>query len=410
MKVWFKYLIGIILGIVFTIVAGNSNTVFVQVITFLSDWALQIGRYAAYPILFFGFALGVYNLAESKKLIRLLLFCFVFSVAAAILFSATGIVSFFIANPSRIPISVENAVTLPEFRLTNYLSAIFPSSAFQSFTETVFMLPICAFAFFAGIGAASIDKQFSKHTLTVFDSFARVAYSVVVLFVDFYAILMIAITASWTLQFSAMVQTGFFTDMIILLTIDLLVLFFGIFPLIIKLSCKEVNPYKVLFAALATFMVAFFSGDANTAFVTNLRHCHESLGIRRRVSNVATPLLTIFARPGSAMVLSVSFLIIFKSYSSNSMGMQSLLWLLLLSVAFSLFLGQFSKGGTYIALASICLFFGSVYEQGYLILKSSVFFLGSIATAIDAFTAMVGSYIFAYHEDLMLEKDMRFFI
>jgi putative transporter len=413
MKVWFKYLIGVILGVVFALVAGSSNTVFVQVTSFLSDWALQIGRYAAYPVLFFGFALGVFNLIESKKLVRLLLFCLLFPIIAAVLFSALGIVSFFIANPSRIPISVENAVALPAFKLTNYLSAIFPSNAFQSFTETFFMLPICVFAFFAGVGAATIEKQFSKSALTVFDSFARVAYSVVVLFVDFYAILVVALTAMWTVNFSAMVQSvqaGFFTDMIILLVVDLIVIFFGVFPLVIKLTCKEVNPYRVLFAALATFIVAFFSGDANTGFVTNLRHCHESLGIRRRVSNVATPLLTIFAKPGSAMVLSISFLIIFKSYSSNSMDVQSLLLLMFLSACFSLFLAPFSVGGTYIALAGICLFFGSVYEQGYLILKPAAFFIGSVATAIDAFAAMVGSYILAYREDMILEKDIRFFI
>ena len=392
MKVWFKYLIGVILGVVFALVAGSSNTVFVQVTSFLSDWALQIGRYAAYPVLFFGFALGVFNLIESKKLVRLLLFCLLFPIIAAVLFSALGIVSFFIANPSRIPISVENAVALPAFKLTNYLSAIFPSNAFQSFTETFFMLPICVFAFFAGVGAATIEKQFSKSALTVFDSFARVAYSVVVLFVDFYAILVVALTAMWTVNFSAMV------------------IFFGVFPLVIKLTCKEVNPYRVLFAALATFIVAFFSGDANTGFVTNLRHCHESLGIRRRVSNVAMPLLTIFAKPGSAMVLSMSFVIIFKSYSSNSMDVPSLLLLMLLAACFSLFLAPFSVGGTYIALAGICLFFGSVYEQGYLILKPAAFFIGSVATAIDAFAAMVGSYILAYREDMILEKDIRFFI
>ena len=38
------------------------------------------------------------------------------------------------------------------------------------------------------------------------------------------------------------------------------------------------------------------------------------------------------------------------------------------------------------------------------------FFLGAIATAIDAFTAMVGSYILAYQTDMALEKDLRFFI
>lgn len=410
MKVWFKYLIGIILGIIFTLVAGSDNEIFLNVSNFLTELALQIGRYMAYPILFFGFALGIYNLIESKRVGRLLLFCFVFSLAAALLFSILGIVSFFIANPSRIPISVENAEVLPHLSVADFLLGAFPSSPFLSFTDALFMLPICVFAFFAGIGAASIEKQFSRHTLTLFDSLARVSYSVLVLFVDFFAIFMIALSISWTIKFRAMLTIGFFTDLILLLVIDMLLIFFGVFPLIIKLSCREVNPYRVVFAAFAPFLMAFFSGDAHATFVTNLRHCHESLGIRRRISNVATPLLTIFAKPGTALVLSTSFLLIFKAYSGGSIGFQNLLLLLLLSSAFSFLLSRFPIEGVYIALAGICMFFGSVYEQGYLILKPAIFFIAAVATAIDTFAAMVGSYILAYHEDMMMEKDMRFFI
>lgn len=410
MKIWFKYLVAVILGLIFALLAGSENEFFLQISTFLTQFSLQIGRYVAYPILFFGLALGVYNLKESKRLGWVLVFCLVFSVLLAILFSAFGVLSFFVASPSRIPILVENAISLPKFSIQEFLLGVFPSSPFLSFTDALFILPICVFAFFAGIGAATIEKQFSKHALTIFDSLARISYSVLVLFVDFFAIFFIAIVVSWVVNFRQMLASSFFLDLLILLLVDLVLIFFGVFPLIIKLTCKEVNPYKVVFASLATFIVAIFSGDANITFVNNLRHCHESLGIRRRISNVATPLLSVFAKPGSAMVLSICFLMIFKSYSSHSMGFQNMLLLLLLSSVFSLFLSRFPVGGTYIALASICLFFGSVYEQGYLILKPVAFFIGSVATAIDAFAAMVGSYILAYRENMMLEKDARFFI
>lgn len=410
MKVWIKYLIGIILGIIIAIVAGKDNESFFQTTQFLTDLALQIGRYAIYPILFFGFALGIYNLAETKRLGKVLIFCFCFAILSAFLFSGLGITSFFIMNPSRIPILVENATALPQFSFSSFLLATFPSSPFSSFTESLFLLPICFFAFCIGLSAASIEKSFAKHALTIFDSFARIAYSMLTFFVDFYAIFLTIISIQWFVQLRTIFEMGFFTDIIILLLVDLVILFCGVYPLIIKLICKEANPFKVLYASLATFLCAITTTDSNVTLVTNLRHCHESLGIRRRISNVATPLLTIFAKPGSALVLSVSFLVIFKSYSNHSMGVKSLLLLLLLSSVFSLVLSQFSIGGTYIALATICLFFGSAYEQGYLILKPMAFFLGAIATAIDAFAAMVGSYILAYQTDMALEKDLRFFI
>lgn len=410
MKVWLKFIIGIVLGVLIAVVAGADNTVFTNVTTFLTNLALQIGRYAAYPLLFFGLALGVYNLAVTKRVGKVLLFCFCFAIVLSFIFSLMGIASFFVANPSRISIPSESATELPVFSLAAFLTAALPSTPFASFTESVFMLPICLFAFFAGIGCASLEKQFAKQTLTVFDSLARVAYTVLTYFVDFYAILLIVVSISWTQDFGNLLSMGFFKDLIILLFVDLVILLVGVFPLIIKLMCRDVNPYKVLYAAIAPLIAGFFTGDANVGFVVNVRHCHESLGIRRRISNVATPLLTIFAKPGSTLVLTVSFLIIFKSYSSHTMGIKSLLLLALLATSFSLILSQFSRGGTYIALAAICLFFGSVYKQGYLVLKPAAFFLGSVATAIDTFAAMVGSYILAYQEDMLIEKDMRFFI
>ena len=61
MKIWLKYLIGVVLGVTFALVAGNENTLFVQAADFLSKAAIQFGRYALYPAVFFGFTLSIFE-------------------------------------------------------------------------------------------------------------------------------------------------------------------------------------------------------------------------------------------------------------------------------------------------------------------------------------------------------------
>jgi Na+/H+-dicarboxylate symporter len=137
---------------------------------------------------------------------------------------------------------------------------------------------------------------------------------------------------------------------------------------------------------------------------------NESLGIRRRISSVSLPMFSIFGRAGSALVVTVSFIVILKSYSSLGIAFGDMIWLALMSILLSFFLGRFPAGGPYIALATICALYGRGFEAGYLILKPAAFFICSIAAAIDALTAIVGTWIIAKRQDMASHRDLRFFI
>jgi len=141
-----------------------------------------------------------------------------------------------------------------------------------------------------------------------------------------------------------------------------------------------------------------------------LRHTNESLGVRRRISSVTLPMFSIFGRGGSALVVTVSFIVILKSYSSLGISFSDMVWLIGAAILISFFLGRFPSGGTFIALAAICALYGRGFEAGYLILKPAAFFLGSVAAAIDALTALAGTYIVGKKWDMVNHRDLRFFI
>ena len=409
MKIWLKYLIGIALGITFRAVAGSGNETFLQIVDFLSKAAVQFGRYSLYPAVFFGFTLSIFELRESRSLLKVSIITSIIICIAAVLLAGIGLISVLIHTPARIPIFVEGAADVPVLGVAESLLQLFPSSAFEAVLNGTYILPLCIFGGFAGAGCA-VDRNIAKPTIILIDSLARVSYAVMVFFVDMLVFGMIALSAYWITAFRAMLLTAVFADFVILLAIDLLVIALVIYPALLKIFCRDINPYRILYASFAPMLAAFFSQDTHVALPVLLRHTNESLGIRRRFSSVILPVFSIFGRAGSALVITVSFIVILKSYSSLGIGAKDMLWLIGIAALFSCFLCRFPAGGTYIALASVCALYGRGFESGYLILRPAAFFIGAVAAALNTLTAITGTYIIAHRANMTRKKDLRFFI
>ena len=409
MKIWLKYLIGIALGVIFALVAGTGNTFFVQAVEFLSKAAVQFGRYALYPAVFFGFTLSIFELRETRSLFKLAVITSLIICAAALLLSFIGLMSVLIHTPARIPIFVEGMSDVQILGITESLLQLLPSSSFEAVVNGTYILQLCLFGGFAGAGCA-VDRNIAKPTITLIDSLARVSYAVLVFFVDMLVFGLVALSAYWVVTFHEMLLTAVFVDFAILLIIDFLIVALVIYPTLLKIFCRDINPYRILYASLAPVLAAFFSQDTHVALSVLLRHSNESLGVRRRISSVALPIFSIFGRAGSALVITVSFIVILKSYSSLSIGIKDMFWLMGTASLFSCLLGRFPVGGTYIALASVCTIYGRGFESGYLILRPASLFIGSVAAAINTLTAITGTYIAAYRFNMTGRKDLRFFI
>lgn len=409
MKIWLKYLIGVVLGVTFALVAGTENALFIEAADFLSKAAVQFGRYALYPAVFFGFTLSIFELRENRSLLKVALITGLIICAAALLLSFIGLLSVLLHTPARIPIFVEGISDIQVLGVRESLLQLFPSSAFEAVINGTYILPLCIFGGFAGAGCA-VDRNIAKPAITLIDSLARISYAVLVFFVDMLMLGMVAVSAYWVIKFHEMLLTAVFADFAILLIADLLIIALVIYPLLLKIFCRDINPYRVLYASLAPMLAAFFSQNTHVALAVLLRHSNESLGVRRRISSVVLPIFSIFGRAGSSLVITVSFIVILKSYSSLSLNIQDMFWLVGIASLFSCLLGRFPAGGTYIALASVCALYGRGFESGYLILRPAAFFIGAVAAALNALTAITGTYITAYRFNMTGRKDLRFFI
>ncbi len=409
MKIWIKYLTGIIIGLAFALVIPEENAFFRELTAYLSELAINAGRYTLYPVLFFGFTIAVFELREHKTLFRTGAAVAGLISITTILLAVTAILAVLVQNPARIPIFVEGNLSIESINVRETIRQFVPSNGFEVFTNGLFILPLCIFAGFAGAGF-TVDKNESKPALTLFDSLSRVSYAVMTFFVDIIAIGMIALSIHWTVSFGSLLAGKVFRDFIFLLFFLLFFVALVLYPLLIRLLCDKANPWRVMYASIAPVFAAFFSGDSLMTLPVIIRHSNESLGVRRKISSVTLPLFSVFARGGSAMVIIVSFVVILKSYSSLGIAFSDMVWLTGTAVLLSFFLGRFPSGGAFIALAATCALYGRGFESGYLILKPAAFFIGSIASAIDALTAITGTYIIAKRREMATHRELRFFI
>ena len=145
MKIWIKYLIGTTLGIIIAIIAYSDSVFFNSAVEFLSNIAIQFGRYSLYPVLFFGFTLSICKLRESRSLLKLSIYIAVFIIISSFLTALLGLVSVSISSPPRIPIFVEETSSVETLGVMESFLRLFPSSAFEAFVDGLYILPLCIF-------------------------------------------------------------------------------------------------------------------------------------------------------------------------------------------------------------------------------------------------------------------------
>lgn len=409
MKIWIKYLLGIALGIIASFVLPENLLTDSGIVSFLSELAIRTVRFLLLPLMFFSFTVAVFKLRDTKKLFKTLSVTAIVIISTTLLFTILGLVAIFIIKLPRIPISADRVTQTVSLNILENIKSLFPYSGFEALLNGLYLLPALIFAGLAGIGCA-VDKTDSKPTITLFDSLTKVCNAIMNFFIDFFAIGLVAVTCMWMFQFMDVISSGIYNGLIILLAVLIFLIAVVIYPLILYIVCKETHPYRVLYASLGTFFASFFSGDTNLSLALAMRHNRESLGIKRRSTSTVTPLLSVFSRAGSSLVVAISFIVIIRSYNALGISFSDVIWVAGFSILSSFFLGPFPTGSTFLALTVLCSLYGRGFEAGYLLLKPIAFILCSFAAAIDSLTMIFGTYIVSQKMKTTERQDIKKFI
>ncbi len=394
MKLWLKYLIGAALGLAAALILPLDSLQGAAALSFITDIIVRVGRYTLLPLLFFSGIMAVVRMREDGLLVRASLWTFGVIALSSLLLTALGFISIVIVRLPRIPITTERAAELSTLDLKEFCRMIFPNSAFESLTQGSFLLPAFFFAVIIGIGCC-MEHSNIKPVLSLADALSELFYNVTVIFTELFSAGIVFVMCSWAIQFRDVLKSGVFTPLIIMLAVDFVILAGAIYPLIVISVCRNGKPLKVLRASIAPFLLAFLSGDTNLALPVEIRLGKEALGIRQRVNGFAFPLFSIFARGGTALVSIISFVVIWRSYSTLNIEFFDMLAISMTAFLLSFVMGNLPVGGTFVTLTILCSIFGRGMETGYLLLKPAAVIIGSFSALFDAATVMFGCYIVA---------------
>jgi len=410
MKVWIKLLIGAVIGITIGFLLPD-NAGILAALQWLEKLAIGIGRYAVIPVLVFALTIAVYELRSDNQFWPMLLKNILFIIAASAFVIFTGIVAANFFSPNRIPIETVEQTEILDLNIAENVLDLFPSNMLSVLSgDGVYLFPVCVFAFFLGIGL-NYDRNFSKPVISLIDSLSRIFLHVASFFCEILGFILIILAAYWAVRYKTLLRADVYKDMITLLAVFSIVLCFVILPLFLYILKPKTNPWRVLYGFLGPAITAFISGDINFSIPVLQRHCKDNFGIRRRSGALSISLFATFCRCGSAVAAAVAFIVIIKSYSYLRIGTIDLLTIGMWAFAISFALARHPGDGAYIALAALCMIYGSgEYKAAYLIMRPIAFYLIAIGTFIDVMLNAFGSYVIARTNGYTEEKKPAFFI
>ena len=409
MKLWIKYLIGALFGAAFAFILPLGNEQVAAAVSFVTEIVVRFGRYMVVPVVFFTAVIAFNRLRDTKMLFKTGIWTGGVIVASSLLLTVTGLLSILIVKLPRIPITVETVSESASLGVGDLIKSLLPYSAFETLNNGSFILAAFFFAMLVGT-ASTADPVLLKPVTQLADSLSKLMYNISVIFTEFLSVGMVAVLCSWTIQFRGVLTSGVFAPLILMLLVDFIFIAGVVYPLIIRYLCHDPHPYRILYASVCSVVTAFFSGDTNLVLQLNMRHGKESLGVRRRINGVVHPLFSIFARGGSALVTAISFIVIWRSYSSLSIPFTDILWITAVSFGISFLLGGFPAGGAFVSISVLCMLYSRGFENGFLLLKPAAPIICSFAAAFDALTAIFGSYIIAVKTKLVEHHGIKHYI
>ena len=409
MKLWIKFLIGAILGAFCAFIIPVENETVKYLIGFITEIVIRFGRYMIIPVVFCSAITAFNRLRDTKMLFKTGIWTGGVIVASSLILTVTGLLSILIVKLPRIPITVETVSESASLGVGDLIKSLLPYSAFETLNNGLFILAAFFFAMLVGT-ASTADPVLFKPVTQLADSLSKLMYNISVIFTEFLSVGMVAVLCSWTIQFRGVLTSGVFAPLILMLLVDFIFIAGVVYPLIIRYLCHDPHPYRILYASVCSVVTAFFSGDTNLVLQLNMRHGKESLGVRRRINGVVHPLFSIFARGGSALVTAISFIVIWRSYSSLSIPFTDILWITAVSFGISFLLGGFPAGGAFVSISVLCMLYSRGFENGFLLLKPAAPIICSFAAAFDALTAIFGSYIIAVKTKLVEHHGIKHYI
>ena len=410
MKLWMRVVVGTIIGVVLGLLLPEAGGDALRAFTTISRIVMSVGRYAAFPLVFFGVAIAVQELREERITSKVYAQSVIVIVAATVAMVLVGTLIILLLAPRRIPpifqeTSIPVIPSIPELLLRT-----FPRNLFSLFAGAGdFLLPISVLA--VVIGAILYSEGPSVVPASdLFDSATRIFYRLNTIVLEVLAVGMIGVAAYWVLQLRSVSDLQLFTPLILVVALVCALFVLIGFPLLVFAIGGRYNPFAWLYAQIVPGLLAFFSGNAYFAYGALTRVAKENFGVSRAVSAPVLSLSVLFAKAGSAMVIATAFVTVLRSYTALETTAGQVIWIMVVSIASSFLLGSVPGAPVVVGLSVLARGYGQGMEEVYLILLPALPILTGLAVVTDVMTASFVTYLVARWEQKRRIVDVTDFI
>ena len=393
MKLWLKTALAAAAGLAIGILLSRGGGEFAEFLPRLSRIALQIGRYAVFPVVFFGVVMSTHELRSSGSALRVYGRLALYAAGSSALLTVVGLASVLLLAPQRIPIVVivEPGRYEPA-GLIDAVAGIFPGNLFQALVaDGSMLLPLLALGLIFGAHLGFDDVM--KHPVTdLFDSLCRIFFQINALVVELFWVAIVVIAAAAAVQLG---QAGLalYRELMVVLAVDVTVLYLVVFPALLYLLGERTNPYPTLYAALGPALTGLISGDPYVSLGSLAVHGRDSFRLPRRVTATVYPLCAVFGRAGSALVTGIGYLMVLRSYTSFEISVEQLLFAALFTFLLSFAAGAIPGLGTMASLTMLWSLSGNGLADGPLIMQPVLPLLTGIAVLLDVTTAALIAHL-----------------
>jgi len=385
MKTPYRYLLGIVVGLA----AGfllNTNDAVSTVLNTGVDLAIRLSRYLLLPLIFFSLPVAVTKLRRTGTLGALLRRSSLSALVATAALTVLGTAAAWLVGSGRIAVVPGS---LPESPVIGFGTIIHSSIPLNSFNvlagESSFLLPLLIPAFLLGWHMYH-DREIAEPAFNFFDSMSRILYRtnryVLLLMPGLLAVL----TASAVIESRKIVEFQRFLPILGIVLLLSVILIAGIYPLILWLADRKHSPWKAMAGMSGALLSALVSGSPLFNYGNLTRHLKENLNIPRHSAALIAPVYLMFARGGTALVLSFSMMTVIRSYSSLEITLFQAAWTALFSFLISFALPASPDRGLTAALVILGGLYGRGLEEGWLILAPVLPLLIMITTMLDTAT------------------------
>ena len=256
----------------------------------------------------------------------------------------------------------------------------------------------------------TFDKAITRPVVQFVDSLSRIFYHINSFITEIYAVGLIFITASSVMTLRAVQNFSIYTQLILILIIDIAIVIFGVFPGILYLLGEKKNPYKWLYAITGPLLTALATGDGYISLSMLIKHGKENMGVPRKIGSISYPVYALFGKAGTALVVSVSFFIILKSISAADINILDVLWVVAFSFLVSFAVSSRPGDGVFIAIVLLCNASTKINQNQYLILKAIQPLLIGFGVILDVATSAFVSFLITHKDGEKLKIEARDFI